>query len=426
VNGTLVWENVTKEMMNGKIVLARHADPFDVRILNLTKGATPLAVISIGVVELPGNGMFQNLDFKNALPYPWVEMGLTDGNSLIPIAVNGSYNITVNDDGVNVWRDFFESGAMIVFQVLVIGSNLALLIIIVYVFINISQISKQWIHIVGISLEFLGCLARVFFYIDPSGAYRVLPTSISAPFFYACFPFTLMNCLLMSLYFQETLRAKQLKVYYFITRTQWLFYTVVGILLVLIILIPATRFLTAFDVIRTIVIIGYITVSVCVVVLYTVTAIQLFETLRGNLKGRIKKSKRRLLAIRFILTASCLVAMIFIMIFSRFLRTPATVGIAGSILICAITSVGIVNGISLVILNSKKGKTTGETAKTKDKDTKTSTTGGHTRKDDDDDDKEKSSHELEDNEDKSGELESSKKEAKSKSSVEVESSEKKS
>jgi len=383
-----------------------------VRILNLTKDATPLAVIAIGFVDIPGNGMFQNFNFDKALPFPYVEIGLSEGNSLIPIAVNGTYNVTLNDDGINAWRDFFESGAMIVFQVLVIGSNLALLIIIIYVFINISLISKQWIHIVGIVLEFLGAISRVFFYIDPSGAYRVIPTSISGPFFYACFPFSLMNCLLMSLYFQETLRSKQLKVYYFITRTQWLFYTVVGILLVLIILIPVTRSLTVFDTIRTIVIIGYIVVSVAIAVLYTITAIQLFETIRGTMKDRIKKSKRTLLATRFIVTASCLVAMILIMILSRFLRTPATVGIAGSLLICAITAVGILNGISLIILNAKKPKTV-ETAKTKKKDTKTSS--GNTQKnteneDDEDKDEKTSSQELEEKGDGNSEDDDKKKE----------------
>jgi len=309
---------------------------------------------------------------------------------LIPIAVNGSYNITVNDDGINVWRDFFESGAMIIFQVLVIGSNLALLIIIFYVLMNISFISKQWIHIVGIFLELLGALARVFFYIDPSGAYRVIPTSYSSPFFYACFPFSLMNCLLMSLYFQETLRSKQLKIYYFITRTQWLFYTVVGILLVLIILIPVTRSLTAFDIIRNVVIIGYIVVSVAIALLYVITGVQLYQKVTSAFNDRIKKSKKRFLAIRFIVTASCLIMMIVIMLVSRFLRTPATVGVAGSLLICAITAVGIINGVSLLAINSKKPKTA-----TKQTRTATGTQKGETRKDDDS----SSSKELKDKKD---------------------------
>jgi len=194
----------------------------------------------------------------------------------------------------------------------------------------------------------------------------------------------------MSLYFQETLRSKQLKIYYFITRTQWLFYTVVGILLVLIILIPVTRSLTIFDNIRTVVIIGYIVVSVAVAVLYVITGVQLYQKVTSTLNDRIKKSKKRFLAIRFIVTASCLVMMIIIMIVSRFLRTPATVGIAGSLLICAITAVGIINGVSLLAINSKKPKTA-----TKQTRTATGTQKGETRKDDDS----SSSKELKDKKD---------------------------
>jgi len=325
------------------------------------------------------------------------------------------YNVTMDSTGSNDWKTFYDNGVFYVFQVIIIGSNTALLTLLAYAILNVANISKQWIHYVGIGLEVIGALGRVIFFIDPSGCYRLIPTQISSAIFYTCFPFTLMNCLLLALYFQEIIKGKDVKVSYFIKRTQWLFYLICGILLVLIIIIPITRTFVIFDTIRIVVILGFALISALVGVLYVVTAIQLFITLQ-KMKNNLKKSQKQLLATRFIVTGIVLAFMIFTMVFSRLARTPPVVELMGSMVVAAITVVGLICAVGLVALSTTKDKK----KETKTKATQTGTKGRSTRgdtvkgndddsdddSDDDDDDKEGGSKDKEKKESKEEDLKS--------------------
>jgi len=401
--GQLAYETMTKEQIDGKILVIHHADPMDVRIKNYTSGISIIGVISIGPEVIPGYGMYQVYYFKD-LGFPYVEVSSLE-TSIINYAISG-YNVTVDDLGENQWKAFYDNGIFYVFQVIIIAGNTVLLSLLAYSVILVSRVSKQYIQIAGIVLESIGALARVIFYIDPSGCYRLIPTEISGSVFYACFPFTLANCLLNSLYFQETLSGKDIVLTYFIKKTRWLFYLVLGILFVLILVIPITRTFVFFSQVRLIVVIGFIIISTAIAVLYIVTAVQLFQTL-NKLDQGMKESRKRLLAVRFIITAIVLIFMIITMIISRITRTPAIIEVMGSLVVALITAVGLLCAITLVSLTAFKPKPTETKA------TKTQTQAGDTKRKSDEEDEviDMSSEKKDDDDEDSEKKETSKKES---------------
>jgi len=100
------------------------------------------------------------------------------------------------------------------------------------------------------------------------------------------FPFGLMNCLLISLYFHETLHLASIKINMFITsKTKWIFYILCGIMLALLIFAAVSRVTVIFESVRVIVVIIYAVIGLGIAIFHTITAKELLE----NVKNIINK-----------------------------------------------------------------------------------------------------------------------------------------
>jgi len=260
--------------------------------------------------------------------------------------------------------------------------NFAILVIVAYLGLIISKLQKNPIHLLNIISEFLGALARIIYFIDPMGCYRVIPTSINIAVLVFMFPFGLINSLLLFLYFQETLHLKDIKVFTFIRKTQWIFYVTCIILLVILVFIPITKETTFYDTYRLICVIVIAIIAVVVAVFYIVSGVQIIDTLKKISGGnKNKKEKRRQLSVRIIVTASCLFVMVILFFISRAngLRSPAGYLISNTIAVLAVTVAGLFSLITLVIMNTKGPTPSTSTQKTK----ATKTSDGSTKKDGD-------------------------------------------
>jgi len=285
---------------------------------------------------------------------------------------------------INKWEQFVNTPVVVICQIIIFLPNFAILVIVAYLGLIISKLQKNPIHLLNIISEFLGALARIIYFIDPMGCYRVIPTSINIAVLVFMFPFGLINCLLLSLYFQETLHLKDIKVFTFIRKTQWIFYVTCIILLVILVFIPITKETTFYDTYRLICVIVIAIIAVVIAVFYIVSGVQIIDTLKKISGGnKNKKEKRRQLSVRIIVTASCLFVMVILFFISRAngLRSPAGYLISNTIAVLAVTVAGLFSLITLVIMNTKGVKSSTSTQKTK---TSTKTSDGDDKKKDED------------------------------------------
>jgi len=112
----------------------------------------------------------------------------------------------------------------------------------------IQSNNRNPIHLINIISEFLGATARLIYFTDPMGCYRILATQFNIAVFIFMFPFTLINCLLLALYFQDTLRSKDIKVFHFITpKTSWIFYSLCILSILILIFVPILRSTAFYD-----------------------------------------------------------------------------------------------------------------------------------------------------------------------------------
>jgi len=382
VTGKLVYQNATALEKSGSIILVQHIDPADENIEKAVGSATGvLGIITISLEEIPGKS-FLETTFKKIVPYPWVEIAKTNGtNLLLPLALTGNYTVLITANETNRWKQFVDTPVVFICQVIVFGGNIAICILVAYLSLMIAQLKKNPIHLLNIISEFLGAFSRLIFFVDPMGAYRVVNTSVSSGFLVFMFPFGLINCLLLSLYFQESMRLKDIKVFNYVKQTQWLFYTVCVVLVVLLVFVPILKLTGFYDTYRLIVVIIIASIGAIIAIFYIISGVQIINTLKQNFSDQTA-SKRKQLSIRIVVTASCILLMCLMLFITRatFLRSPAGYLIGLTIAASAGSAVGIFSLVSLIVINTRGASTSSkDTKKTQQSKTMEKTQGNTTR-----------------------------------------------
>jgi len=265
---------------------------------------------------------------------------------------------------------------VLICQIIVFLPNIAIIVIVAYLVLLIARFKKNPIHILNIISEFLGALARLIYFIDPMGSYHVITTSLNIGIFVFMFPFGLINCLLLSLYFQESMRPKEVKIFFYLRKTKWIFYAACILLLVILVFIPITRETTFYDTYRLICVIVIAIIAAAIAVFFIISGVQIIDTLNAMGISGSSGDKKRQLSARIIVTASCLFVMVILFFISRAtpLRSPAGYLISITIAVTAVTAVGLFSLASLLVIITKVSPSS--TRRTKATKTSSKTSGG--------------------------------------------------
>jgi hypothetical protein len=357
ITGRLVFENATKDEKNGSIILVVHVDPINIKFNKIMDGLSAHEVKGLITISLeadyPGKGGFE---VQNAHKYdfpPWVDVAAGSGSQLMKLALKKNYTVTFNDKEINPWRTFGSSGGLVFLQILVIAPNLVIVSLSAYIALIIGRQSRNYLYIVNIIFESIGAVARIIYFFDPMASYRLVDSQVNAALFIFMLPFGLMNCLLLALYLHESMHLKDVKVNTFITpKTQRLFYVFCAIIFLFMILIPILKATPIYDTFRLVGVIFMACVAVAIGIFYSVTASAILNALK---QMQSKKSKRRQAAGRFIATSVSLFLTAVVFIITRLppARSPTGYYVFLTIFACCLTSVGLINIISLLLLNNK-------------------------------------------------------------------------
>jgi len=278
-----------------------------------------------------------------------------------------------DDTDDNVFEDFCNMpAAMIVIVSVVVVTNMVAITLCIYTFISqYSRIKRAYYLLAGIIFEILASIARIVNNLDPLGCERLIPTSVSDVFLVWGVAFTIIDCLLLSIYLHETMSMKDLKVNAWLAKGQYAFYVVCCLLFAICIVIPLTKLSPAYPNIFTICIVCLAIISLGVGVFFLVTSCQIVTTLKDmkSMKGQdIQKLSVRL----FVNSGLFLVwvVILFIAALATFAKYPVAHTVLSMVFKCSLASIAIINMISLLQAGNKSSSS-GGTKKTKSR-TKTS------------------------------------------------------
>jgi hypothetical protein len=130
------------------------------------------------------------------------------------------FNLTIDSEGVSVWRVQRLSGAYIGFSVVTLALSGTNLVLAVIALIRHPSGKKRSIASVCLLLEILANLDRLFFGMDPFAPWRLWPYPVESTLFTMNIPLSLMSMVLLTLYWQELVDFSSLEISSVLSRSK--------------------------------------------------------------------------------------------------------------------------------------------------------------------------------------------------------------